>query len=71
VQGVESEEELAMKIVGNAAAFLFAIVLMGGLILAQRDYQNSWRAETAIQTRLANAGNPAPGQAAAYRVVMK
>jgi hypothetical protein len=61
-----------MKILGNAAAFLAALAVMGGLILAQRDYQNSWREPSAIQmsaTVATNAGTPE--QAGEYKVVMK
>jgi len=61
-----------MKVLGNAAALLAALLVMGGLILAQRGYQNSWREPNAIQmstTIVTNAGTP--GQAGEYKVVMK
>jgi hypothetical protein len=61
-----------MKVLGNAAAFLVAIAVMGGLILAQRDYQNSWREPGTIQmsaTMATNAGMPE--RAGEYKVVMK
>jgi len=61
-----------MKVLGNAAALLVALSIMGGLILAQRNYQNSWRESSAVQISVntgTSAGTPDP--AGAYRVVMK
>ena len=61
-----------MKVLGNAAVLLVALSVMGGLMLAQHNYQNSWREPSAVQmsaTTVANAGTP--GQAAEYTVVMK
>jgi hypothetical protein len=60
-----------MKFLGNAAALLVALSIMGGLMLAQRDYQNSWRepSATAFSTAVTNAGTPMG--AAEYKVVMK
>ncbi|HKV53783.1 MAG TPA: hypothetical protein VJN94_03990 [Candidatus Binataceae bacterium] len=31
-----------MKVLGTVATLVGAIMLMGGIILAQRDYQRSW-----------------------------
>ena len=61
-----------MKALGNAAALLVALSVMGGLIFAQRSYQNSWRESNAVQmsaTAVTNAGTPE--QAGEYKVVMK
>jgi hypothetical protein len=57
-----------MKVLGNAAALLVALSVMGGLILAQRSYQNSWREPNAIQM---SATAVTPEQAGEYKVVMK
>ena len=61
-----------MNFVRNAAAFLIALSVMGGLLLAQRDYQMSWREPGTIQmsaTVVTDAGTPAG--AGEYKVVMK
>ena len=39
-----------MKILGSTTALLVALSVMGGLMLAQRDYQNSWREPSVMQT---------------------
>jgi hypothetical protein len=57
-----------MKVIANAAAFVVAIGMMGGLILAQRDYQNSWHEQSAIEMP-ATPGTPAAVDQ--YSVVMK
>jgi hypothetical protein len=61
-----------MKVLGNAAALLVALSIMGGVLLAQRNYQDSWNKPDAAQmsaTIVADAGTLAqPGE---YRVVMK
>lgn len=62
-----------MKVLGNAAALFVALSIIGGLILAQRGYQNSWHEPNAIQmssTALTNAGTPEWGSSE-YKVVMK
>jgi hypothetical protein len=41
--------EESMKNLGSAAAFLVAVGAMVGLILAQRNYQNSWLEPAKIQ----------------------
>ena len=38
-----------MKAFGNLAAVLSAVVLMGALLFAQRDYQNSFGGDAAAQ----------------------
>ncbi len=61
-----------MKALANAAALFVALSVMGGLILAQRAYQNSWREPIAIQTAataITNAGMPE--RTGEYKVVMK
>ncbi len=61
-----------MKVLGNTVALIVAVSLMGGLILAQRDYQNSWRDRGLTQMPAINATNPAaPAPADQYNVVMK
>ncbi len=61
-----------MKVLGNTAALLAALSIMGGLILAQRSYQNSWREPTAIQTSATTAITAStPELAGKYKVVMK
>jgi hypothetical protein len=57
-----------MKVLGNAAALLAALSVMAGLILAQRNYQNSWRETSAVQM---SATAVTPGHAGEYKVVMK
>jgi hypothetical protein len=59
-----------MKVLGNSVAFLFAMFVMGGLILAQRDYQNSWHEPAAIQMPGIN-GAGAPQTPNEYNVVLK
>jgi hypothetical protein len=45
---------------------------MGGLILAQRDYQNSWREGATIQMSTTKATSPGtPERVGEYNVVMK
>jgi hypothetical protein len=61
-----------MKYLRNVAALLVALSVMGGVMLAQREYQNSWREPSAVQssaTEVTNAG--APAQVGEYKVVMK
>jgi hypothetical protein len=61
-----------MKVLGSAATFFVALSVMGGLILAQRDYQNSWREGATIQMSATNATSPdSPERIAGYNVVMK
>ena len=61
-----------MKVFGSAATFLVALSVMGGLILAQRDYQNSWREGATIQMFATNATSPgASERVGEYYVVMK
>ena len=54
-----------MKNLGSAAAFLVAVGAIVGLILAQRNYQNSWLEPAKIQ--MTAPAIPAPvNQAASY-----
>jgi hypothetical protein len=67
--GGDGEGGMKMKILGNAAAVLFALFIMGGLILAQRDSQNSFGAAQASATTLSSTGVPA--HSGEYKVVLK
>jgi hypothetical protein len=61
-----------MKILGNTTALLVALSVMGGLMLAQRDYQNSWREPSVMQTSPTVVTNAStPEGAGQYKVVMK
>jgi len=61
-----------MKVLGSAATLLVALSVMGGLILAQRDYQNSWREGATIQMSTTKATSPGtPERVGEYTVVMK
>jgi hypothetical protein len=61
-----------MKILGNTAALVAALSIMGGIMLAQRDYQNSWREPRTVQTS-APVVTPASTleRAGEYNIVMK
>jgi len=39
-----------MKVFGNIAALVAVLSVMGTLMFAQRDYQNSWREPNVVQT---------------------
>jgi hypothetical protein len=67
--GGDREGGMKMKILGNAAAFLVALFIMGGIILAQRDYQKSFGAVQTSTTTLSSTGVPA--QSGEYKVVLK
>ena len=61
-----------MRVLGNAAVLAAALSLIGGLILAQRDYQNSWREGATIQISATKATSPGtPERVGEYNVVMK
>jgi hypothetical protein len=60
-----------MKFLGNTAALLIALSVMGGIMLAQREYQNSWREPSAVQISSAATNPGLPDRAAQYKVVMK
>jgi hypothetical protein len=69
---MKRDREKAMRVLGNAAALAAALSLIGGLILAQRDYQNSWREPSVIQASSTLAANGGAHEGAAeYKVVMK
>ena len=46
-----------MKVLANAAMTFGVVVLMGWLMLAQRDYQKSWSADLTTQSTSANDTN--------------
>ncbi|MBV8454392.1 MAG: hypothetical protein JOZ29_19275 [Deltaproteobacteria bacterium] len=60
-----------MKVLGNTAALFVALLLMGGLILAQRGYQNRWHEPNAVQMSATDTNAGTPEQAGVYNVVMK
>jgi hypothetical protein len=39
-----------MKVLANTAAFVAALLMMVGLIVAQRNYQNGWRDGSIVAT---------------------
>ena len=55
-----------MRALGNAAALLVTLTIMAGLIVAQRDYQNSWHQPDVVQGSTATATH-----SGAYKLVMK
>lgn len=69
---VAQQRGAKMKFFANTTAFVVALSLMIGLLIAQRDYQNSWHEPSAVEVpanTVAQAGNI---QAAAnYKVVLK
>jgi hypothetical protein len=61
-----------MKILGNAAVLVAALSVMGGIMLAQRDYQNSWREPSAVQTSATVVPNASMlERVGEYNIVMK
>jgi len=61
-----------MKILGNAAALVATLSVMGGIMLAQSDYQNSWREPSAVQTSATVVTNASTlERAGKYNIVMK
>jgi hypothetical protein len=69
---IAEEKGTKMKFLANTTAFVVALSLMVGLLIAQRNYQDSWREPSALQApanTVAQAGNV---QAAGnYKVVLK
>ena len=55
-----------MRVLGNAAALLVTLTIMGGLIVAQRDYQNSWHQPDVVQGSATTATH-----SGAYKLAMK
>jgi hypothetical protein len=61
-----------MKVLGNTAAFVAALLIMVGLIVAQRNYQNGWRDGSITQTAsLDSHALAAAAPSDHYNVVMK
>jgi len=61
-----------MKIIGNAAALVAALSIMGGIMLTQRDYHNSWREPSTLQTSATVVTNVSTlERVGEYNVVMK
>jgi len=61
-----------MKAFANTTAFLVALSLMVGLLLAQRSYQNSWREPGATQASASTVASVSTIKGAGgYKVVMK
>src|SRR6516165_8660930 len=61
-----------MKALANTAALLVALSVMGGLLLAQRGYQNSWREPSSEQASTTLVNNEAtPQEVVAYKAVLK
>jgi hypothetical protein len=58
-----------MKVLGNATALLVAISMMVALLVAQRDYQNSWQRPT--QSSTVSVANAATVEGTGYKVVLK
>jgi hypothetical protein len=60
-----------MKVFGNTAALVAALSVMGTLMLAQRDYQNSWREPNVVQTSTTVVANGTFQRSGEYKVVLK
>jgi len=61
-----------MKILRNMAVLVAALSVMGGIMLTQRDYQNSWREPSAVQTSATVVTNASTLEGAGeYNVMMK
>ena len=61
-----------MKVLANTAALLVALSVMGGLILAQRGYQNSWREPSSEQaSTMVLSNQAAPQEVVAYKAILK
>jgi hypothetical protein len=61
-----------MKVLGNVTALLVALSIMVGLLVAQRDYQSSWREPEAIQTSAITIANASTlERTGQYKVVIK
>lgn len=69
---VAVEKGTNMKFLANTAAFVVALSLMIGVLLAQRSYQNSWREPNIMQapsSTVAQGGNV--HATSDYKVVLK
>jgi hypothetical protein len=61
-----------MKAIGNIAAMMSAVVLMGALLIAQRDYQNSFGGRDSVQSAATDDSGSIASYSPAYEaVVMK
>ncbi len=60
-----------MKVFGNIAALVAALSVMGTLMFAQRDYQNSWREPNVVQTSTTVVANGTFQRSGEYKVVLK
>jgi len=66
------ERRKRMKAFANATALLVALSLMVGLLLAQRNYQNSWRQPNATQASASTVASVGTIEGTGrYKVVMK
>jgi hypothetical protein len=61
-----------IRVLANAAALLLTLSVMGGLISAQRDYQNSWHEPIVTQSSVTSAAKAGTAQGAGpFKVVLK
>jgi|SRR6516165_10988141 hypothetical protein len=69
---VVDEKGTKMKFLANATAFVVALSLMIGLLVAQHNYQRSWREPVTTQSPSNTVAQPGNIQAASdYKVVLK
>ena len=68
---VGGEKGTNMKFLANMTAFVVALSLMIGLLVAQRNYQNSWREPPATQAPANTVALSGNAQAVGYKVVLK
>jgi hypothetical protein len=60
-----------MKVFGNIAALVAVLSVMGTLMFAQRDYQNSWSEPNVVQTSATVVASGTFERSGAYKVVLK
>jgi len=60
-----------MKALANTAALLVTLSIMGGLLFAQRDYQNSWHEPAVHQSESSATHAAAAARTGEFKVVMK
>ena len=69
---IAEEEGTKMKFLANTTAVVVALSLMVGLLIAQRNYQDSWREPSAMQAPANTVAQASNVQAAGnYKVVLK